>query len=223
VTAQEHRGLSSWSGRTVPPGAFTAELGSGFPYFVSGRLTAGGFSSRYLALDFGVQFRTFFQTSEIGAHVKLQLLRAGQFGIAVFTEIGGGGGPGQKNSFYGDLGVIASLHLRNIVTFSAAAYGDFYTDRLCPGKAGSTDEAAACSQSPATLDIDHDPRERFNGARFMLRASLEIAITRLLNVFFVFEGPPFQPGREAFMERWNSFMPQGDPETYFTLGASFKF
>jgi hypothetical protein len=45
---------------------------------------------------------------------------------------GSGGGPSSRNTFYADLGVVGTMWFKKLVTFSARACFNFYSDRHCP-------------------------------------------------------------------------------------------
>jgi hypothetical protein len=70
--------------------------------------------------------------------------------------------------------------------------------------------------------VPQDPRQRFLGARFMLQAVLEIAITENVNIFAIFEGDPVGQ-RQALTAKFSSVFPNQDSQIYGRLGVTFKF
>jgi len=81
-----------------------------------------------------VEFRTYGAVSEIGLHTKFRVFRRSIFATAVFFAFGGGGGPSSRNTVYANLGVVASMWFKRLVTFTGRAFFNFYSDRHCPGK-----------------------------------------------------------------------------------------
>lgn len=107
------RGISSFGARLVPPKYFTTDLSAGFPYLVEGRLTTGVFSGKYLGLDAGVELKTTGAFTEIGVVSKLRFLRYDPISTAAFVAIGGGGGPGSRDTFYFNAGLLISLSFKD--------------------------------------------------------------------------------------------------------------
>ena len=68
-----------------------------------------------------------------------------------------------------------------------------------------------------------DPRERFVGARFMLQASLEIALSKGLSLWVLVEGAPGQDQRMQFNTKFNAWFPENDFPLYGRLGITGKF
>lgn len=224
---EEHStlGLSSHGAHLVPPSFFTGDLSLGFPHLFEGRLAAGLFSKGLIGMDGGVEFRTYGAVSEIGLHTKLRVLRRSIFALAVLFDFGGGGGPSSRSTIYSNLGVVASLWFKKLVTFSARAYFNFYTDRHCPEKAESG-ELSVCKNPTAAGIKDltaSEMRERFGGARFLLSAILEIPIHRRFNLLFVLEGAPGQGNRRAYTDPFAQIMPDEDPAIYGRVGGTFKY
>ncbi len=217
----EPRGLSSFGAHLMPAGSFTADVSLGFTHIFEGRMTAGFFSKGPIGMDGGIEFRTFGALSEIGMHAKLRLYRSSLFAIGTLFAFGGGGGPSGRTTAYAKLGVVSSLWFKQLVTFTARAYFDFYTDRLCPGDP-SPSEVPACS-APQPDFTPRQMRERFGGARFLLSAILEVPVSRRIGLFALFEGAPGQGNRQAFTDRFVELMPESDPAVYFRVGASFKY
>jgi len=74
----------------------------------------------------------------------------------------------------------------------------------------------------APFKVNQDPRERFAGARFMLQAVLEIAVSTNVNIFLMFEGDPVGQ-RQAFSKNYSPLFPSQDPQIYGRAGVTFKF
>jgi hypothetical protein len=218
-------GLSSYGGHLVPPSYFTGDVSLGFPHILEGRLTAGFFNRGMFGMDGGVEFRTYGAVSEIGIHAKLRFFRTSSIAAAALFHFGGGGGPSSRNTVYANLGVVASMWFKKMVTFSARAYFNFYSDRHCPGSAESG-ELDICSspQTHGLKDLDEkEMRARFSGTRFMLAAVLEIPLNRRFNLFFAIEGAPFQGNRRAYTDAFADLMPDSDPGVYGRVGGTFKY
>jgi hypothetical protein len=138
--AKMRLGLSSFGTRALPPGAFTADIGFGFPYLFSGRMTVGAFRAGPIAMDGGFEFRTFGQDNQFLGHARVSFLEAGPVTLGGDFAIGGGGGPDGRNSFTMQFGAGFSLHFKELATFTGRGYFDVYSDRLCAGRADSLPE-----------------------------------------------------------------------------------
>jgi hypothetical protein len=213
-------GQSSYGAQLVDPAYFTGDISLGFPHLIEGRLTAGIFQYKHIGLDGGVEFRTYGQVSEIGLHTKFRALYFSPFALAALFSIGGGGGPGSRNTFYANLGVVASVWFKKLVTFSGRAYVNFYSDRLCPGTP-ETDELSACRIPP--VGVKQNVRDRAGGTRFILSAILEVPVHRRVSLFGLLEGAPFQANRLSYSDAYASYMPDSDWGLYFRIGATFKY
>jgi len=215
------RGLTSFGANLVPPRHFTGDMGFGFPYVFEGRLLTGVFERGHFALDTGVEFRTNGSFNEGGLIGRFRFLRYSPFAAAAFLQLGGGGGSGSRNTFYADLGAAGSIRFRDLVTFTASFYANFYTDRLCPGTPQSG-ELDACIFPPAGLSYT-GVRDRIGGARFMMSAAVDLALTDHIGAFLMVEGAPFQNERWAYTDRFVALMPKTDPRFYGRGGLTFKF
>jgi hypothetical protein len=125
----------------------------------------------------------------------------------------------------------------NAVTVTGRAYLDFWSDRLCgvDDKDSSkpldgdpdictTNDAAKLADIKDRFGIDADKRlDRDNGMRFFISLVVEAAVTEQMNLFFIFEGAPFQSERAAHTDVFNSTMLGSDPIYNGRLGMSFKF
>ena len=66
--------------------------------------------------------------------------------------------------------------------------------------------------------------ERFTGARFLLQAIAEVALSPVASMFFIFEGaPPGQKVRQLFTDKFNRFYPIEDIGIYGRLGFTLKY
>jgi len=126
-------GLSSFGAQLVGKRAFTADFGFGYPYFFEGRLTTGLWEKGWFGLDIGIDFRTFGYHNEIGLHTTLRLVKYEPVAVAVNFDIGGGGGPNDRETFYTNLGIAVSIWFKRIVTFTGKAYMNVFVDDLCDG------------------------------------------------------------------------------------------
>ncbi len=243
--ARRMRGMTSFSGVTIDPARFTADLAAGYVPFGQVRLTVGAFRYNWLGLDAGIELRTVGYFTEGLAHAKLQFVQAGPVAIAFNVAIGGGGGPNGRNDFVFEAGIPFTLLFGDLVRFTAHPYLQVYTDKNCPNNADLSQdpslskpgqgEQRACSTMKdaagkwtfrdtdgTTYNIGQDPRTRFAGARLMLQAVLEIAVATNANIFFLFEGDPVGQ-RQALTGKFASAFPNSDPQVYGRLGVTFKF
>lgn len=216
------KGLSSFGARLVPPKYFTADISAGFPYFLEARMSTGVLDWGHLGLDAGIELKSMFALTEIGLITKLRFLRFDPFTAAAFVGIGGGGGPGSRDTFYFDGGLLLSLSFKDIITFTGRFYANITTDRLCPSSP-EDGELDVCSAIPGTTSLEQDPRDRFVTARFYLSAILEVPITDMIGVFGLVEGTPGQAQRPIFTDAFYSLMPTSDPLLYGRAGVSLKF
>jgi hypothetical protein len=105
--------------------------------------------------------------------------------------------------------------------------GQLYKDeeRACKAYDGNgkrmNDYFTSPAQGPFQL-AGQDPRTRFTGARFMLRAALEIAVADAANIFLIFEGDAVGE-RHSLTDKFSSAFPRTDPQIYGAAGVTFKF
>ncbi len=246
-------GLSSFGAQLVGKGNFTADFGFGYPYIFEGRLTTGLYSRGFFGVDVGVDFRTFGLHNEIGIHSNFRVVNYEPVAVSVNVDMGGGGGPKDRENFYFKMGLNVSLWFKRIVTFTGRAYLDVSVDDLCDGSdvelVNLTDETEVCrwpedltpdqkqqldgwvgaGKVPAQLQDDEfrsNLRGTFTKARFMLAAILEFPVHEMINIWAMVEGAPGQGGdrgRWAYRKLFSSFMPSDDPAIYGRLGATIKF
>ncbi len=132
------RGLSSFSAVTNPYGAFTADMGSGYPWLGNVRLTVGVWKTKHsvlgeLGLDIGTEFRSnFFSDHEVAGTIRFQMMRKGPFALGLHMLVGGGGGPRERNSFSWELGLPVTILAGSMVKLTGKAYIQVYSDRHCP-------------------------------------------------------------------------------------------
>jgi hypothetical protein len=236
------RGMTSFSAVTIDPARFTADLAGGYVPFGQVRLTVGAFRYNWLGMDAGIELRTIGYFTEGLAHAKLQFIQAGPVAIAFNLGIGGGGGPTNRNDFIFEAGIPFTLLFGDIVRFTAQPYLQVYSDKNCSttseladdpslSKPGEGEQKACSATKDATgkwtvpgeaFKITQNPRDRFVGARLMLQAVLEIAITENVNIFAIFEGDPVGQ-RQSLTAKFSSIFPNTDPQIYGRLGVTFKF
>ena len=132
------RAASSFGAAALMPGGVTADIGLGFPYIFQGRLTVGALKVGPVGADGGIEFRTFGQANEILVHARLSFIDAAPISAGLNLAIGGGGSTDGRNSFDFQIGAAATMHFRDIATFTARGYFDIYSDRMCGGREGQS-------------------------------------------------------------------------------------
>ena len=127
------RGMTSFSGVTIDPARFTADVAAGYVPFGQVRLTVGAFRCNWLGLDAGIELRTIGYFTE-GARARQAAVRAGGPGGAsrFNLTIGGGGGPADRNDFVFEAGMPFTLLFGDLVRFTAQPYLQVYSDKNCP-------------------------------------------------------------------------------------------
>ena len=73
------------------------------------------------------------------------------------------------------------------------------------------------------LEAGNPVLSRFTGARFMLQAVIEIAVTQNANLWLLMEGAPFQQDRQAYTDKFNRIFPHNDFPLYGRAGLTIKF
>lgn len=247
---QKIRGMTSFGAITVEPSQFTADITLGFmPYFGIIRLTVGAWKKGHFGLDAGVIVRVQGVINEFVAHARFGFLRAGPFSMAAFTEIGGGPGWEGRNTFSWDIGAIASLSFRNLITVSVRLWGKIYSDCFCPSdpanaSAGESEPGLCGRLDPGPdrdAELDKVPfrwkaefraddtahRKRITEGRFMMALILEVAFARWASLHFEIRGAPGMVQRPMWHDYFNRPMPisenGGDPRIYGGAGMTFKF
>ena len=216
-------GMASYGAQLVGPWNFTADVSLGFAHFFEARLNAGLFYKGFFGIDAGVEFRTFGAMSEIGLHSKFRVLNINPFAVAVLFDIGGGGGPASRGTFYTNLGVSGSMWFKKLVTFTARIYLNIYSDRLCPEENEPGNEVDVCvSEGSHPEGLDHTPRERISGVRLFMSAIVEVPVHQRINLFGILEGAP-GTSRWAFRDAFAAVMPENDASIYGRVGVTFKF
>jgi len=247
----EQRGLASWGARTLPRGRSTVDISLGYPYTIDARIAVGAGKVENFGLDANVGVRTMGARSEIGVGVRLMLVDRDPFSAAVFGNLWWGSkllDNSKRNGATFDAGAIASLTAFTHVTVSARGYFDIWSDRHCPeisGSAGSyrfadADGIDTCKSYLAYVNSSTDFAGRTNaesltgstgtaffdrdgGVRFMTAVVAEIAVRQRWNLWVLLEGAPFQGERALFTDAFSAPMLETDYNTYFRLGATYKF
>jgi len=247
---QKIRGMTSFGAITVEPSQFTADITLGFmPYFGVLRLTVGAWQKGHFGLDAGIIIRVQGVINEFAAHARFGFLRAGPFSMAAFTEIGGGPGWEGRNTFGWDIGAVASLSFRNLITVSVRMWGKVYSDSFCPSDpanaAAGESEPGWCGRldpgADRAAELDKVPfrweaefraddtahRKRMTEGRFMMALVLEVAFARWASLHFEIRGAPGMVQRAMWHDYFNRPMPisenGGDPRIYGGAGMTFKF
>ncbi|HVR63245.1 MAG TPA: PEGA domain-containing protein [Polyangia bacterium] len=232
--ARRKTGMSSFGARVNPVGGVTADMGLGYPYYFSVRLTVGAFAIRPLGLDLGVEFQTFFQMYNLNLHGRLQLLEVGPLAVAVRADIGGGAGRNGRNTVFGDASAIASLAFSDVATFFVSARWSWWYDRFCPSQTerkNGTDADAFCDDQNmwTTIFNGTDPNDKwFSGNRVYAGIGVTASLDRLTSLYFQLEFLPFPSvfgydPRLAFTDKVNSAMFDKDTFVYGSAGLSLKF
>ncbi len=244
--AREQRGLTSFGARPLPKGRTTFDMAMGYPYIFDVRFNVGGGKIGSKPFDAGATFRSFLSRSEISVTGRLSLADADPFSAGIFTTLGGGGNffdDSARNTFFTDLGVMASLTGLGSVTLTGRAYLNLWSDRHCPEYDESAgdwagDPMAVCVQwhdgnlqstDPdkydriVTLVGEDGPLGRETGARAMVSFIVEIAWRQRWNLWALFEGAPFQSERAAYTHYFSPVLLEEDIGTYFRLGTTYKF
>lgn len=246
------RGMTSFGAITVQPTQFTADATIGFlPYFGVFRLTVGAFSKGAFGLDAGIIVRIMGTINEFAAHARFSFLKAGPFSMAAFTEIGGGPGWKGINTFTWDIGAIASLSFRNLITVSVRMWGKLYSDSFCPKNPADAGDGESEPGWCSKIDDDNSEaylrdelkvpkrwremfmesptahRKRITEGRFMMALVVEIAFARWASLHLIVRGAPGMVQRPMWHDFFNKPMPisenGGDPRIYGGAGITFKF
>jgi hypothetical protein len=220
------RAETSFGGRTVHRGGFTADFGLGYPYILDLRLTAGLLGESGHGLDGGIEIRTFGQITDIAAHARYAIFGQDPAYVAVSAALGGGGGPNGRNTFFGDLGVGVTLSFGGLVNFSARTWLDFWTDRLCPAKDDlETVPRMACNALFIRGDgSSYDPRaDRDSGVRWYLGAWIDVAAYEHMALFLSLYGAPLQGQRLLYKDYFNDFLLDDDLKLYGQIGVSARY
>ena len=216
------REVLSYSGALLlPPGRFMVDLSAGFPYLASLGARTGILHTRHLAVDAGIQVRTFGDVTEGGAMLRLRIMRFDPVALALDFSLMGGGGPAGRETFTADMGLATSVSLMRRLTITLWLGGNFYSDRLCP-EAREKGEVDACVFPPRDLSSD-EVRERHEGARFKLGFSAEWRFGRWISVNAALEGSPGMEGRRLFSKPFVDLMPAEDPLVHGRVGATVRF
>jgi hypothetical protein len=236
--AKRKGAMSSFGARVNPVGGFTADFGSGYPYYFMARLTVGAFNVKPLGLDLGVEFLTFFQIYDLALHGRLQLVEVGPLALAVRGDLGGGTGVNGRDTYFVDLSGIASLGFSDVANFFFTMRFSGWTDRFCPTPAQVSNgvEADKFCMDQTNWDpnnpnrlFDKDPNNnRFGGTRLYFGIGATAALDRFTSVFLQIEFIPFpdqlSPNpRMAFEDKYNSAMFTRDTFLYGQAGVSLKF
>jgi hypothetical protein len=234
--AKRKQGMSSLGAKANPVGGVTADFGLGYPYYVTVRLMVGALAKP--ALDVGVEFQTFFNIANLALAGKLQLAEAGPFSFAVKGDLGGGTGTNGRDTYFLDLGAVASLAFSDVATVNGSIRYSVWSDKFCPSStqvSNGVDQDAFCKDSaywtPGPMQLfDADPNSnRFSGQRLYFGIGLTAAIDRFTSFFIQIEGLPFADQlsykpRLAFMDAYNgALIAKNDHFVYGMAGISLKF
>jgi hypothetical protein len=230
------QGMSSFGAKTNPVGGVTSDFGLGYPYYVTVRLAVGALAKP--GLDVGVEFQTFFSIANLSLFGKLQLVEAGPFSFAVRGDMGGGTGVNGRDTYFLDLGAIASLAFSDVATVNGSIRYSAWSDKFCPSAtqhSNGVDQDTFCTDpmywttGPMQL-FDENPNEnRFGGQRLYFGIGITAAIDRFTSFFFQIEGLPFADQlsykpRLAFMDAYNgALIAKNDHFVYGMAGISLKF
>jgi hypothetical protein len=230
------QGMSSFGAKANPVGGVTADFGLGYPYYVTVRLMVGALAKP--ALDVGVEFQTFFNIANLALAGKIQLLEAGPFSFGARADLGGGTGTNGRDTYFMDLGAIASLAFSDVATVNGSIRYSLWSDKFCPSgtqRGNGVDADMFCdsdvywTSGPMQL-FDKDPNgNRFSGQRLYFGIGVTAAIDRFTSFFFQIEGLPFADQlsykpRLAFMDAYNgALIAKNDHFVYGMAGIALKF
>jgi len=124
-----------------------------------------------------------------------------------------------------------------VVNFSADIRYSFWSDQFCPSAdqiANGITPEPFCMMYTDTQNFfelgGRDPSgRRFNGSRFYAGLTVVAAIDRRLSAFARMDFLPlagilvFPRARMAYLDKYDSFMFEHDPQYYGTAGISLKF
>jgi hypothetical protein len=232
-------GLTSYGARVMPFGDFTVDMAIGYPYWVEGRATVGVAEKSKLGWDIGVGFRSLLTNWEFNATARLRYFERAPFSFGLFGTIGGGGGFAGRNSFMFQGGVLNTITFggrSTTVTITGRLYLDIWSDRLC----GLDKNDALIDGAPDVCSMATDAKfaerldafgikpeeilDRDSGARGYLSLVAEVGFSRTMNLFFIFEGAPFQSERAGHTNVFNGTMAsESDPIYNGKLGLTLKF
>ncbi|MDX2021530.1 MAG: PEGA domain-containing protein [Deltaproteobacteria bacterium] len=237
-------GASSFGAKALPRNGFAADLGTGFPYLLSGRLTvsAAQLPNTPIKLDAGVEIKTYFNMIEFALHSRAQLFQAGPLFLGVRGYVGGGPGSNGRNTFSTEVGPVATLSFADRVNFTVHAKYQYYTDKLCPSagevRRGVEPREACMDWTNTTNPVvdgklknslfqqwnQKDPgANRYSGNRLFVGGALEVAVDRYFSGYVTVDFLPGQfEGRKAFKDFSNSLMFERDPLFYLTAGLTLK-
>ena len=251
--ARRMRSMTSFSGVTIDPARFTADLAAGYVPFGQVRLTVGAFRYNWIGLDAGIELRTIGYFTEGLAHAKMQFIQAGPVAIAFNLAIGGGGGPGNRNDFVFEAGIPFTLLFGDLVRFTAQPYVQVYSDKNCPSYDDITKDSSGNGALNQTDTYKSEPgaceaRDSMTGAngemlpapnhpvptlsqdprdRFVgARFMLQAALEIAVaeNVnIFLIFEGDAVGPRQSLTAKFSSVFPNSDPQIYGRLGVTFKF
>ncbi|HEY7372688.1 MAG TPA: PEGA domain-containing protein, partial [Polyangia bacterium] len=232
--AKRKQAMSSFGARVNPVGGVTSDFGLGYPYYLTVRLMVGALAKP--GLDVGVEFQTFFNIANLALAGKLQLAEAGPFSFAVRGDLGGGTGTNGRDTYFMDLGAIASLAFSDVATVNGSVRYSLWSDKFCPtgtqvSNGVTPDGFCTDPNARAGLFNGEDPSNgaRFSGQRLYFGIGITAAIDRFTSFFFQIEGLPFADQlsykpRLAFMDAYNgALIAKNDHFVYGMAGISLKF
>jgi hypothetical protein len=217
--------ISSFGAHLIEPRFFTGDVSFGFPYIFEMRASGGIFSRGALGLDAGLEFRTYGALSEGGLHAKFRFFEHAPFALAALFHFGGGGGPSSRSTIYTNFGAVGSVWIKQLVSLSARAYFNIFSDRHCPSTEKDS-ELGICHIPELQRQVglsEEELRDRFTGLRFLLSALVEVPLRPWINIFGLLEGAPFQGNRRAYSDPFAGLMPSSDPAIYGRAGVTFKY
>jgi len=230
------QGMSSFGAKANPVGGVTADFGLGYPYYVTVRLMVGALAKP--ALDVGIEFQTFFNIANLALAGKVQLLEAGPFSFGARADLGGGTGTNGRDTYFMDLGAIASLAFSDVATVNGSIRWSLWSDKFCPTAtqvSNGVEQDTFCTDpmyyTPGPNQLfDQDPNSnRFTGQRLYFGIGFTAAIDRFTSFFLQIEGLPFADQlsykpRLAYTDAVNgALIAKNDHFVYGMAGISLKF
>ncbi|MDW8282271.1 MAG: PEGA domain-containing protein [Myxococcales bacterium] len=124
--------LSSFAALTLERGAFTVDAGAGYPYFLNARTTIGLLRRGWFGLDGGVDIRTTLYQTDVGLHLRAQLLHRRIVALGASVYFSAGGGPRARNSFVFEGGIPLTVVPHRRVRLTLRPMLQVYADQHCP-------------------------------------------------------------------------------------------
>jgi len=156
----------------------------------------------------------------------------------VRSDLGGGTGTNGRDTYFMDLGAIASLAFSDVATVNGSIRWSLWSDKFCPTAtqvSNGVEQDTFCTEpmyyTPGPNQLfDQDPNSnRFTGQRLYFGIGFTAAIDRFTSFFLQIEGLPFADQlsykpRLAYTDAVNgALIAKNDHFVYGMAGISLKF